>query len=217
MGQTWSLAHLAPFVQASRIKWREKVLREFDEAGLDVDFDKMSKIAEDRVRDEVKAGIQTIQYQLLTLMTTNGQTPFVSVCLDLHESPEGQERDDLALLIDEMLTQREQGIKDPSGAWITPAFPKLLYVLHEDNRPDHKSKYSWLTEHAARCTAKRMVPDYISSKIMQQEKGDTYACMGCRSFLTPDEWSLQYGNIANAGNFEKYKGHVYYGRLTKTR
>ena len=189
-GQSITLSHLAPFVQVSREKARKEVRDEFKAMQMDVDDDKINKIAEMRVLREIEKGVQMIQYQVITLMTTNGQAPFVTVFMYLDEVPEGQTRDDLALIIEEVMKQRIQGVKNEKGVWITPAFPKLIYVLEEDNI--HKnSKYYYLTELAARCTAKRMVPDYISEKMMKQLKvdqngeGQCYPCMGCRSFLTP--------------------------------
>ncbi len=183
-GQSVSLAHLAPFVQISREKIRRQVRAEMQAIGKDVTEEEINKVAEIRVREEINRGVQMIQYQVITLMTTNGQAPFVTVFMYLDEVPEGQTRDDLALIIEEMLNQRILGVKNEKGVLITPAFPKLIYVLEEDNI--HKdSKYWYLTELAAKCTAKRMVPDYISEKIMKQLKdGNCYTCMGCRSFLT---------------------------------
>lgn len=183
-GQSITLSHLAPFVQVSREKYKRDVRREFANLGRQVDEETVSKIAEMRVRSEIKQGVQMIQYQVITLMTTNGQAPFVTVFMYLDEVPEGRLRDDLALIVEEMLTQRIQGVKNEKGVFITPAFPKLIYVLEEDNIHDD-SKYFYLTELAAKCTAKRMVPDYISEKIMKKLKeGNCYTCMGCRSFLT---------------------------------
>ena len=189
-GQSISLAHLAPFVDLSRQKFRKDVRAEFEEAGIDPTDEEINKITEMRVKSEIKRGVQTIQYQVITLMTTNGQAPFVTVFMYLDEVPEGQTRDDLKLIIEEVLRQRIQGVKNESGVWITPAFPKLIYVLDEDNiTPD--SKYWDVTVLAAKCTAKRMVPDYISAKKMRELKidkngnGNVYTCMGCRSFLTP--------------------------------
>lgn len=183
-GQSVSLAHLAPFVQISREKIRRQVRAEMQAIGKDFTEDEINRVAEIRVREEINRGVQMIQYQVITLMTTNGQAPFVTVFMYLDEVPEGQTRDDLALIIEEMLNQRILGVKNEKGVLITPAFPKLIYVLEEDNI--HKdSKYWYLTELAAKCTAKRMVPDYISEKIMKQLKdGNCYTCMGCRSFLT---------------------------------
>ena len=211
-GQSISLAHLAPFVQVSRDKYREKVREEFEAEGLKLDDEKINHIAEMRVREEIKQGVQMIQYQVISLMTTNGQAPFVTVFMYLDEVPEGQIRDDLAMIIEEMLYQRIRGVKNERGIYITPAFPKLIYTLEEDNIHED-SKYFYLTKIAAECTAKRMVPDYISEKIMKQlKKGDVYTCMGCRSFLTPDRFTdVGVGNIANAGNYEEGK-HKYYGR-----
>ena len=176
-GQTISLAHLAPFVDVSRQKYRREIMDELEAAGKEASADEINRMAEMRVRKEVQRGIQTIQYQIQTLLTTNGQTPFVSVFMYLDEVPVGQTRDDLALIVAETLKQRIEGIKNEVGVWVSPAFPKLLYVLDEDNiTPD--SPYWYLTELAARCTAKRMVPDYISAKVMKQLKGDVYTCMG---------------------------------------
>ena len=176
-GQTISLAHLAPFVDVSRQKYRKEVAEELSAVGKDSTTDEVNRMAEIRVRREVERGVQTIQYQIQTLLTTNGQTPFVSVFMYLDEVPEGQTRDDLALIIEETLKQRIEGIKNEVGVWITPAFPKLIYVLDEDNI-NEDAPYWYLTELAARCTAKRMVPDYISAKMMRKLKGDVYACMG---------------------------------------
>ena len=186
-GQSFTLAHLAPFVDISRKKIRKNVIEERKECGESQDEAIISKVTERRLKDEIKSGIQTIQYQLITLMTCNGQAPFVTMFMYLDEVPEGQTRDDLALIIEEVLIQRMQGVKNEKGVWITPAFPKLIYVLDEDNITED-SKYWYLTELAAKCTAKRLVPDYISAKIMRQlKKGCVYTCMGCRSFLTVEE------------------------------
>ena len=186
-GQSFSLAHLAPFVDISRQKIRNKVIEERKECGEPMDEEIIRKVSERRLKDEIQSGIQTIQYQLITLMTCNGQAPFVTIFMYLDEVPEGRTRDDLALIIEEVMKQRMQGVKNERGAWITPAFPKLIYVLDEDNIHED-SKYWYLTEIAAKCTAKRMVPDYISAKIMRQLKnGNVYTCMGCRSFLTVEE------------------------------
>ncbi|MCI7129103.1 MAG: anaerobic ribonucleoside-triphosphate reductase [Lachnospiraceae bacterium] len=214
-GQSISLAHLAPFVQVSRDKYREKVREEFAAEGLQLDETRINHIAEMRVREEIKQGVQMIQYQVISLMTTNGQAPFVTVFMYLDEVPEGQIRDDLAMIIEEMLYQRIRGVKNERGTYITPAFPKLIYTLEEDNIHED-SKYYYLTKIAAECTAKRMVPDYISEKIMKQlKKGDVYTCMGCRSFLTPDRFTDEgIGNIANAGNYDPKK-HKYYGRFNQ--
>lgn len=198
-GQSITLSHLAPFVQISRDKARKEVAEEFQKAGIEVSQEKVQEIAEMRVRREIEKGVQTIQYQVITLMTTNGQAPFVTVFMYLNEVPEGQTRDDLALIIEEMLKQRINGVKNEKGVFITPAFPKLIYCLEENNiEPD--SKYYYLTKLAAQCTAKRMVPDYISEKIMKELKGgDVYPCMGCRSFLTPDPVNHKYYGRFNQG------------------
>ncbi|MCI5752698.1 MAG: anaerobic ribonucleoside-triphosphate reductase [Oscillospiraceae bacterium] len=183
-GQSISLSHIAPFVQVSREKFRKEVREEFRAAGIDADDEKINKIAEMRVKEEINRGVQMIQYQVITLMTTNGQAPFVTVFMYLDEVPEGQTRDDLACIIEEVLKQRINGVKNEKGVFITPAFPKLIYVLEEDNVTED-SKYWYLTKLAAECTAKRKVPDYISEKVMFQLKdGNCYPCMGCRSFLT---------------------------------
>lgn len=213
-GQSISLSHLAPFVQVSREKLRKQVRLEFDQADLEMDEEKINQIAEMRVKEEINRGVQMIQYQVITLMTTNGQAPFITVFMYLDEVPEGQIRDDLASIIEEMLNQRIKGVKNEKGVFITPAFPKLIYVLEEDNiRED--SKYWYLTKLAAKCTAKRMVPDYISEKMMLELKGDVYVCMGCRSFLTPDRFTDDnIGNLANAGNYDPKK-HKYYGRFNQ--
>ena len=206
-GQSESLSHLVPFIGLSRKKIRKELEDEFKSVNINVSDEDISKITEKRLRDEIKDGVQTIQYQINTLMTTNGQTPFVSIFLYLNEVDTQQEKDDFAILIEEVLKQRIEGVKNEQGVWITPAFPKILYVLEEDNiRPG--SKYYYLTELAAKCTAKRMVPDYISEKKMLEYKGDCYPCMGCRSFLTPDHTSE---NIANDNTY--VKGHKYYGRF----
>ncbi|MGN0437333.1 MAG: anaerobic ribonucleoside-triphosphate reductase [Lachnospiraceae bacterium] len=215
-GQSITLAHLAPFVDVSRKKYLRMVEEEYEQAGIEINTEQIAKIAELRVREEIKRGVQMIQYQVITLMTTNGQAPFVTVFMYLDEVPEGRTRDDLALVIEEMLTQRILGVKNEKGVYITPAFPKLIYVLEEDNvRED--SKYWYLTKLAAQCTAKRMVPDYISEKVMKDLKqGDCYPCMGCRSFLTPDTFTEtgKLGNVANAGDYSNKK-HKYYGRFNQ--
>ncbi len=186
-GQSFSLAHLAPFVDISRQKIRRAVVEERKECGESLDEEIITKVTERRLREEIKSGIQTIQYQLITLMTCNGQAPFVTMFMYLDEVPEGQTRDDLAIIIEEVLIQRMQGVKNEKGVWITPAFPKLIYVLDEDNITEG-SPYWHLTHLAARCTAKRLVPDYISAKIMKElKKGEVYTCMGCRSFLTVED------------------------------
>ena len=213
-GQSISLAHLAPFVDVSRKKIRKIVEQEMETLGIEPSEEKMAQLVEDRLRDEVRRGVQTIQYQVLTLLTTNGQAPFVTVFMYLGEAKNEQERRDLAMIIEETLEQRYQGVKNEDGVWITPAFPKLIYVLEEDNIHED-SPYYYLTRLAAKCTARRMVPDYISAKKMLELKGDVYTCMGCRSFLTPDRFTdAGIGNIANAGNYEPGK-HKYYGRFNQ--
>ena len=207
-GQSFTLAHLAPFVDISRRKIRKNVIEERKECGESLDENIISRVTERRLRDEIRSGIQTIQYQLITLMTCNGQAPFVTVFMYLDEVPEGQTRDDLAMIIEEVLVQRMQGVKNEKGVWITPAFPKLIYVLDEDNIFE-ESKYWKLTELAARCTAKRMVPDYISAKILKELKqGDVYPCMGCRSFLTVED------SQRNADGSHKYYGRFNQGVVT---
>lgn len=207
-GQSFSLGHLAPFVQVSREKITKEVLAERDEFNLNYSDEQVKQIAERRLKDEINRGIQTIQYQLITLMTCNGQAPFVTMFMYLDEVPEGQTRDDLATLIEEVLKQRIQGVKNEKGVWITPAFPKIIYVLDEDNvTPD--SKYWALTELAAKCTAKRMVPDYISAKVMKEMKqGCVYPCMGCRSFLTVED------SQRNADGTHKFYGRFNQGVVT---
>ena len=213
-GQTITMSHLARYVDISRQKISQRLKAEFAEAGVDVDEAKLKKIVEDEVRREVESGCQTIQYQLITLQSTNGQAPFVTVFMYLHEVPEGQIRDDLALIIEVMLKQRILGVKDNRGFYITPAFPKLIYVLQDDNI-EEGSKYFYLTKLAAECTAKRMVPDYISEKMALAMKGDCYPCMGCRSFLTPDRFTdAQKGNLGNAKNYVEGV-HKYYGRFNQ--
>lgn len=206
-GQSFSLAHLAPFVDISRKKIYKEVETEFEENELEKDEEKIKKITEKRLLDEIKRGIQTIQYQLITLMTCNGQAPFVTMFMYLDEV-EGQTRYDLSLLIREVLTQRIQGVKNEKGVWITPAFPKLIYVLDEDNISEDSPYYA-LTELAAECTAKRMVPDYISAKVMRELKqGDVYTCMGCRSFLTVED------SQRNPDGSHKYYGRFNQGVVT---
>ena len=213
-GQSISLAHLAPFVDVSRRKIRRLVEQEMEALGIQPTREKIEELVETRLRDEVRRGVQTIQYQVLTLLTTNGQAPFVTVFMYLGEAKNEQEKKDLALIIEETLEQRYQGVKNEKGVWITPAFPKLIYVLEEDNIHED-SPYWYLTKLAAKCTARRMVPDYISAKKMLELKGDVYTCMGCRSFLTPDRFTdAGVGNIANAGNYEPGK-HKYYGRFNQ--
>ncbi|MEF2655843.1 MAG: anaerobic ribonucleoside-triphosphate reductase [Eggerthellaceae bacterium] len=221
-GQSISLTHLAPFVEVSRKKIRHNVIRELNEVGVEPSPEQLSKIVETRLRDEVRRGVQTIQYQVVTLMTTNGQAPFVTVFMYLNEARNEQEKHDLAIIIEEVLRQRYEGVKNEEGVWITPAFPKLIYVLEEDNITED-APYFYLTQLAAKCTAKRMVPDYISEKKMFELKlskgeepgeGDCYTCMGCRSFLTPDRSGNGYDNVANAGNYEPGKPK-YYGRFNQ--
>ncbi|MCR5677631.1 MAG: anaerobic ribonucleoside-triphosphate reductase [Agathobacter sp.] len=213
-GQSISLAHLAPFVQISREKFRKQVREEYEVAGLAIDEEQINKIAELRVKEEINRGVQMIQYQVITLMTTNGQAPFITVFMYLNEVPEGQTREDLAAIIEEMLRQRIKGVKNEKGVYITPAFPKLIYVLEENNITEG-SQYWELTKLAAQCSAKRLVPDYISEKVMRElKKGDVYTCMGCRSFLTPDRCSEAVGNIAHAKNYVEGK-RKYYGRFNQ--
>ena len=213
-GQSITLSHLIPFVDVSRQKIRNEIREEMMATNLPIDEDKINTMAEMRVKREVKQGVQMIQYQVITLMTTNGQAPFITIFMYLDEVAPGQARDDLAMVIEEVLKQRIKGIKNENGQYITPAFPKLIYVLDEDNvNPD--SKYYYLTKLAAKCTAKRMVPDYISAKVMKELKGDVYPCMGCRSFLTPDRFTDKgIGNIAHAKNYQDNK-HKYYGRFNQ--
>ena len=221
-GQSISLTHLAPFVDVSRQKIRRQVLQEINQLGLEANADRIAEVVEGRLRDEIRRGVQTIQYQVVTLMTTNGQAPFVTVFMYLNEARSEQEKHDLAMIIEETLRQRYEGVKNEAGVWITPAFPKLIYVLEEDNVREG-SPYFYLTQLAAKCTAKRMVPDYISEKKMRELKlskgetegnGDCYTCMGCRSFLTPDRSGNGYDNVANAGNYEPGKPK-YYGRFNQ--
>ena len=203
-GQSFTLSHLAPFVDISRQKIREAVIEERKETGESMDEKVIAKIVNRRLKEEIKSGIQTIQYQLITLMTCNGQAPFVTMFMYLDEVEKGPVRDDLAMIIEEVLRQRMQGVKNEKGVWITPAFPKLIYVLDEDNITED-APYYYLTELSAKCTAKRMVPDYISAKKMKEYKGgDVYPCMGCRSFLTEDKEGL--------GENGKHK---YYGRFNQ--
>lgn len=216
-GQSISLAHLAPFVDVSRKSIRKKVTEELYNNGLISEYNEhyaeVTHITDKRLKEEIEKGVQTIQYQLVTLMTTNGQAPFITIFMYLNEAKNEQEKADLAMLIEEMLHQRIQGVKNEEGVYIAPAFPKLIYVLEEDNITED-SKYWYLTELAAKCTSKRLVPDYISEKMMLELKGDVYTCMGCRSFLTVDRFSDKVGNIANAKNFDLNK-HKYYGRFNQ--
>lgn len=216
-GQSISLAHLAPFVDVSRKSIRKKVTEELYNNGLiseyNEDLTEVINITNKRLKEEIEKGVQTIQYQLVTLMTTNGQAPFITIFMYLNEAKNKREKADLAMLIEEMLRQRIQGVKNEEGVYIAPAFPKLIYVLEEDNITEN-SKYWYLTELAAKCTSKRLVPDYISEKMMLELKGDVYTCMGCRSFLTVDRFTDKVGNIANAKNFDPNK-HKYYGRFNQ--
>lgn len=218
-GQTITLSHLAPFVDVSRKKIKSSVIKELNMTEQCYSDTLVNEITELRLKEEIKKGVQTIQYQVVTLLTTNGQAPFLSICMYLNEVPKGQIRDDLALIIEEVLKQRIQGVKNEQGVWVTPAFPKLLYVL-EKNNISEDSEYWYLTELAAKCTAKRMVPDYISEKKMLEYKinangfGDCYPCMGCRSFLTPDRSGNGYNNISKAKNYNDKKPK-YYGRFNQ--
>ena len=213
-GQSISLTHLAPFVEVSRQKIRKIVEAEMASIGVDPGEEKITELVETRLREEIRRGVQTIQYQVVTLLTTNGQAPFITVFMYLNEARDEREKKDLAMIIEEMLLQRYQGVKNEDGVWVTPAFPKLIYVLEDDNITEDSS-YWYLTELAAKCTARRMVPDYISEKKMKELKGDVYTCMGCRSFLTPDRFTdAGIGNIANAKNYEPGK-HKYYGRFNQ--
>ena len=214
-GQSISLAHLAPFVEVSRRKLRHELDEECRLSGVEMSEEMKAKLTERMLRAEIKRGVQTIQYQVVTLLTTNGQAPFVTVYMYLNEAKSEQEKADLAMIIEEVLLQRYEGVKNEKGVWVTPAFPKLIYVLEEDNISEGTCYYE-LTRLAAKCTAKRMVPDYISEKIMKQlKKGDVYTCMGCRSFLTPDRFTdAHIGNVANAGNYVEGQ-HKYYGRFNQ--
>ena len=213
-GQSISLTHLAPFVEVSRQKIRKIVEAEMASIGADPGAEKITELVEARLREEIRRGVQTIQYQVVTLLTTNGQAPFITVFMYLGEAENEREKKDLAMIIEEMLLQRYQGVKNEDGVWVTPAFPKLIYVLEEDNITED-APYWYLTELAAKCTARRMVPDYISEKKMRELKGDVYTCMGCRYFLTPDRFTdAGIGNIANAKNYQPGK-HKYYGRFNQ--
>ena len=221
-GQSISLTHLAPFVDVSRQKIRRQVIAELNAVGVEPSSEQLAEIVENRLRDEIRRGVQTIQYQVVTLMTTNGQAPFVTVFMYLNEARSEAEKHDLAMVVEEVLRQRYEGVKNEAGVWITPAFPKLIYVLEEDNITED-APYYYLTKLAAKCTAKRMVPDYISEKKMRELKlskgeepgqGDCYTCMGCRSFLTPDRSGNGFDNVANAGNYEPGKPK-YYGRFNQ--
>ena len=201
-------------MEVSRQKIRKIVEAEMASIGADPGAEKITELVEARLREEIRRGVQTIQYQVVTLLTTNGQAPFITVFMYLGEAENEREKKDLAMIIEEMLLQRYQGVKNEDGVWVTPAFPKLIYVLEEDNITED-APYWYLTELAAKCTARRMVPDYISEKKMRELKGDVYTCMGCRSFLTPDRFTdAGIGNIANAGNYEPGK-HKYYGRFNQ--
>ena len=213
-GQSITLTHLAPFVDVSRKKIRRSLDAEIAAINVNLSDEQKESLVESRLKDEIRKGIQTMQYQVVTLLTTNGQAPFITVFMYLNEARSKQEKADLAMIIEEMLEQRCQGVKNESGVWVTPAFPKLIYVLEDDNITED-SEYWYLTKLAAKCTARRMVPDYISEKKMLELKGDVYVCMGCRSFLTPDRFTdAGIGNIANAGNYVPGK-HKYYGRFNQ--
>ena len=213
-GQSITLTHLAPFVDVSRKKIRKSLDAEIAAINVELSDEQKESLVESRLKDEIRKGIQTMQYQVVTLLTTNGQAPFITVFMYLNEARSKQEKADLAMIIEEMLEQRWQGVKNESGVWVTPAFPKLIYVL-EDYNITEDSEYWYLTKLAAKCTARRMVPDYISEKKMLELKGDVYVCMGCRSFLTPDRFTdAGIGNIANAGNYVPGK-HKYYGRFNQ--
>ena len=221
-GQSISLTHLAPFVDVSRQKIARDAKAEMEELGVEVSAEKLQEVVEKRLREEVKRGVQTIQYQVVTLMTTNGQAPFITVFMYLNEARNEREKLDLAMIVEEMLRQRYEGVKNEAGVWITPTFPKLIYVLEDDNIEEGQP-FFYLTQMAAKCTAKRMVPDYISEKKMKELKlskgekpgeGDCYTCMGCRSFLTPDRSGNGFNNVANAGNYDPTKPK-YYGRFNQ--
>ena len=214
-GQTIALSHLIPFVDASRKKIRNRIAMNFNKTGVVVTDDKLDKIVEAELDEEISHGVQMIQYQLITLMTTNGQAPFVSIFMNIGDCKSEQEKADFVKVSAEIFNQRIKGVKNEKGIYVTPAFPKLLYVLDECNIHED-SPYFWLTQLAAKCTAKRMVPDYISAKQMRELKdGNVYGCMGCRSFLTVDRYSETVGNISKAKNFDEHKGHVYFGRFNQ--
>ena len=214
-GQTIALSHLIPFVDASRKKIRNRIAMNFNKTGVVVTDDKLDKIVEAELDEEISRGVQMIQYQLITLMTTNGQAPFVSIFMNIGDCKSEQEKADFVKVSAEIFNQRIKGVKNEKGIYVTPAFPKLLYVLDECNIHED-SPYFWLTQLAAKCTAKRMVPDYISAKQMRELKdGNVYGCMGCRSFLTVDRYSETVGNISKAKNFDEHKGHVYFGRFNQ--
>ena len=214
-GQTIALSHLIPFVDASRKKIRNRIAVNFNKTGVVVTDDKLDKIVEAELDEEISRGVQMIQYQLITLMTTNGQAPFVSIFMNIGDCKSEQEKADFVKVSAEIFNQRIKGVKNEKGIYVTPAFPKLLYVLDECNIHED-SPYFWLTQLAAKCTAKRMVPDYISAKQMRELKdGNVYGCMGCRSFLTVDRYSETVGNISKAKNFDEHKGHVYFGRFNQ--
>ncbi len=213
-GQSISLTHLVPFVEVSRQKFRKEMQKIEEISGIKYTEEQINEIVEMRVKEEINRGVQIIQYQVVTLMTTNGQSPFITVFMYLNEAKDEREKADLAMIIEEVLNQRYKGVKNESGYWVAPAFPKLIYVLEEDNI-NPGSKYYYLTELAAKCTSRRLVPDYISEKKMIELKGDVYTCMGCRSFLTPDRFTAAgIGNVANAGNYVPGK-RKYYGRFNQ--
>ena len=214
-GQTIALSHLIPFVDISRKKIRNRIAVNFNKTGVVVTDEKLDKIVEAELDEEISRGVQMIQYQLITLMTTNGQAPFVSIFMNIGDCKSEQEKADFVKVSAEIFNQRIKGVKNEKGIYVTPAFPKLLYVLDECNVHED-SPYFWLTQLAAKCTAKRMVPDYISAKQMRELKdGNVYGCMGCRSFLTVDRYSETVGNISKAKNFDEHKGHVYFGRFNQ--
>ena len=214
-GQTIALSHLIPFVDVSRKKIYNRMVANFNKMGLAVSDSKLRSLVEAELDEEISRGVQTIQYQLITLMTTNGQAPFVSIFMNIGDCKSEQEKADFVKVSAEIFNQRIKGVKNEKGIYVTPAFPKLLYVLDECNIHED-SPYFWLTQLAAKCTAKRMVPDYISAKQMRELKnGNVYGCMGCRSFLTVDRYSKTVGNISKAKNFDEHKGHVYFGRFNQ--